>query len=530
MAASLLVAIISTTAMGQPYFEIKLLPEPYGGGSVACGVTPDSSGGFRVVGSAYFEDSDNHRAARWRAIDPELPMEVDWLPTLQEGASRAKLELESWDPQLPGPVYVILGHSTEPSGAKRAVVWMDNGQEVSLILLPVLLDHAASDALGGWAITDPKGQTYVTGWGRDPMGSRHAMVWEITDASDDWEVHGLQDLGPGTESICRGAFAPDPTDPEIVVLYGSVIEERGRELPALWQYVGSEWELVVVEQPGPGSDEEGSFVSAIDLGAVGEYECQSMIDEFTRPNPQCDSGEEACTGLFAPLFPADPPCDLETDYWRVRILGDCICTPDEIFKVWGASQKEWLCPYYGSSYVGESLNGQMEEVATLWEIHSDTTVTAHDLNELVVDGPMGGFLRSARGIDHMGRVVGIIRDPGPVGVSHAFIALPMSPADVQTVELPGVRGRFQLRTSTNPFSERVSIRYRLEEGAPVRVSVYDILGREVAQLANGWHEAGHHQRVWDGLRQRGEQMPSGIYWIRVQSGTLRESRAVVMSR
>jgi len=57
----------------------------------------------------------------------------------------------------------------------------------------------------------------------------------------------------------------------------------------------------------------------------------------------------------------------------------------------------------------------------------------------------------------------------------------------------------------------------------VRLTVYDMLGREVKRLADGELAAGSHSAVWDGTNSRGDKMPSGIYFYRLQVQTGTES-------
>ncbi|MEM6784236.1 MAG: T9SS type A sorting domain-containing protein, partial [Bacteroidota bacterium] len=53
----------------------------------------------------------------------------------------------------------------------------------------------------------------------------------------------------------------------------------------------------------------------------------------------------------------------------------------------------------------------------------------------------------------------------------------------------------------------------LDAEAAVSVQVYDLLGREVATLADGRIEAGTHTMMLDG---RG--LPSGVYVVRLETG------------
>jgi hypothetical protein len=62
----------------------------------------------------------------------------------------------------------------------------------------------------------------------------------------------------------------------------------------------------------------------------------------------------------------------------------------------------------------------------------------------------------------------------------------------------------------NPFRGEASVGFALPEAAEVRLAVYDLLGREVAVLADGPMEAGRHRARFDG---RG--LPAGLYVVRL---------------
>ena len=65
----------------------------------------------------------------------------------------------------------------------------------------------------------------------------------------------------------------------------------------------------------------------------------------------------------------------------------------------------------------------------------------------------------------------------------------------------------------NPFNAAVTIRYQLPERSPVRLSIFDVLGREVQTLLNGEMQAGTHSAVWNA-----NLFSSGMYFCRLQSG------------
>ncbi len=73
----------------------------------------------------------------------------------------------------------------------------------------------------------------------------------------------------------------------------------------------------------------------------------------------------------------------------------------------------------------------------------------------------------------------------------------------------------------NPFSTTTRISYVLEAPSPVRLTVYDLLGREVVRLAEGLQPAGPHAVVLDGTG-----LPDGLYLIRLDAGGRVQTRAV----
>jgi CotH kinase protein/Lamin Tail Domain len=82
----------------------------------------------------------------------------------------------------------------------------------------------------------------------------------------------------------------------------------------------------------------------------------------------------------------------------------------------------------------------------------------------------------------------------------------------------------------NPFNPRTLFRFSLERGGPINFSVYDLAGRRVRILRDNNLVAGDHQIVWDGCDQRGQVLPSGVYFGRLSDGQQALSQAVVLVR
>jgi hypothetical protein len=88
----------------------------------------------------------------------------------------------------------------------------------------------------------------------------------------------------------------------------------------------------------------------------------------------------------------------------------------------------------------------------------------------------------------------------------------------------------RLTAQPNPWNLKVTISFTLGAGERIRLGVFDVTGRRVRDLAAGWLPAGNHQISWDGLDARGVPLSSGMYWLRLDTPDLRETRELVLIR
>jgi hypothetical protein len=65
----------------------------------------------------------------------------------------------------------------------------------------------------------------------------------------------------------------------------------------------------------------------------------------------------------------------------------------------------------------------------------------------------------------------------------------------------------------NPFNPTTTIRYQLSAPDYVNLSIYDVQGRLVTELVNGWRSAGVHEVTFDG-----SGLASGVYIYQIQAG------------
>ncbi len=75
----------------------------------------------------------------------------------------------------------------------------------------------------------------------------------------------------------------------------------------------------------------------------------------------------------------------------------------------------------------------------------------------------------------------------------------------------------------NPFQGSTTIDFDVPTASDVSISAFNLLGQKVASIYDGRVEAGSHNIVWDA-----SGFPSGLYLLRIESGTsVHTTRAVI---
>jgi hypothetical protein len=77
----------------------------------------------------------------------------------------------------------------------------------------------------------------------------------------------------------------------------------------------------------------------------------------------------------------------------------------------------------------------------------------------------------------------------------------------------------------NPFNPSTSISFKLSASSFVSLKIFDLLGREVTTIVSEQLSAGDHLRQWNAVN-----IPSGIYFYRLQNGSFTETKKLVLLR
>ena len=77
----------------------------------------------------------------------------------------------------------------------------------------------------------------------------------------------------------------------------------------------------------------------------------------------------------------------------------------------------------------------------------------------------------------------------------------------------------------NPFNPTTTIEYSIAIAGPTTLFVYDVLGREVIKLVDEYRPIGGHKIVWNA-----SNVPSGIYFYRIQTASFSKTRKMVLMK
>jgi hypothetical protein len=200
-------------------------------------------------------------------------------------------------------------------------------------------------------------------------------------------------------------------------------------------------------------------------------------------------GYTVIRGWWAINNPFSPADSFNVNVCRIR------AEPGHVTQYWwnifvpqgGAADPAPGNPNFRSDVYGTlTVQGNPYGSARVWVVSTDTTLVTED------------FIRMAGA--YADSIHFVSADPLPAAFSKGF----------------------DLRQNyPNPFNSSTAIEFDLPKHAHVAITVHDVLGRKVAELANGNFDPGTHSLVWNP-----GNAASGIYFIMMQSG---DTRCVVQA-
>jgi flagellar hook assembly protein FlgD len=92
------------------------------------------------------------------------------------------------------------------------------------------------------------------------------------------------------------------------------------------------------------------------------------------------------------------------------------------------------------------------------------------------------------------------------------------------ISTPAIPGDYNLHSVyPNPFNPVTTIAYEVPNTTQVTIKIYDISGREAAQLVNSEMAQGYHTVDWNATNYA-----SGAYFVKMVAGSFVQTRKMVL--
>jgi len=109
---------------------------------------------------------------------------------------------------------------------------------------------------------------------------------------------------------------------------------------------------------------------------------------------------------------------------------------------------------------------------------------------------------------------------GAAALALALLAGPPALSGQTSQAQPAVRLE---QNFPNPFTPGVSptiFTYHLDGDSRITLSVYNLIGQEVARVVDREDEKGTHRVAWDGADANGNFVPAGFYFYKLDAGEI----------
>lgn len=87
-----------------------------------------------------------------------------------------------------------------------------------------------------------------------------------------------------------------------------------------------------------------------------------------------------------------------------------------------------------------------------------------------------------------------------------------------------------LQNYPNPFNASTTISYRLNRKTSVELKIFSILGKEIKTILNDVQPSGEYKILWDGSDNNGNNVSSGIYFARLTTPNLSNTKKLLLLR
>ena len=145
------------------------------------------------------------------------------------------------------------------------------------------------------------------------------------------------------------------------------------------------------------------------------------------------------------------------------------------------------------------------------------------LHQLLIGGPQFDFANFIERTHDGGYILGGLTGSFGAGYGDSWLIRLAADSISQTVFLPPIPKLFN--NYPNPFNNETTITFELSGPSDVRITVSDLLGRDILLLTNGSFDAGLHLVTFHPM-----SFASGVYFYRLEAGKYVQTRKMILLR
>jgi len=250
------------------------------------------------------------------------------------------------------------------------------------------------------------------------------------------------------------------------------------------------------------------------------------LDNLDQDDPDFSDGRDAVIAADQALYSGSHVCTIQDAFADHGIGSECVLPPaaPTNFAVsgapsehpqlsWNSSEGATNYKIYRCSYIYPTCN-------PFFYIGGTESTSYTDYNKVITSDGCG---------------------TGPNEITHYYVRASNSGGDSSPSNDAGTCTEADKRGATtaevvpeayklhvnypNPFNPSTEIRFDLPEAGPVRLIVYDAMGREVARLVDEVMEAGYRHVTWSAAG-----VPSGVYLYRLTAGGRTLARSMILQK
>jgi hypothetical protein len=207
--------------------------------------------------------------------------------------------------------------------------------------------------------------------------------------------------------------------------------------------------------------------------------------------------------------------DVSADDQFVRSSHAGSTADEQAYDIKLTSNGGFITAGYSDSFIS------FERPGTMYVVQFDS---AGELEWQTTVGRISGELASAVAIYPGGEILAVgVLDPGGYSDTDIYVAKLAAPLNTENNAFR-VPVSFSLSAYPNPFNNATTIHYELQKAGDVKISIYNVLGEEVAVLKEGRESAGEHTVNWT------PETGSGLYFAAIRAGDMSRIMKLVYIR